>query len=52
MKIHEYQARLLFNEYGIPTPDGFVAGSPEEARNAAASLDPVPDPFNWQNDEK
>jgi succinyl-CoA synthetase beta subunit len=24
MKIHEFQARNLFKEYGIPVPDGVV----------------------------
>src|SRR5437870_4696072 len=31
MKIHEYQARYLFAEYGIPIAEGDVAQSPEEA---------------------
>jgi succinyl-CoA synthetase beta subunit len=31
MKIHEYQARNLFKQYGIPVPDGFVCHSIEEA---------------------
>lgn len=31
MKIHEYQARDLFKQYGIPVPDGFVCHSVEEA---------------------
>ncbi len=31
MKIHEYQARDLFKQYGIPVPDGFVCHSIEEA---------------------
>lgn len=32
MKIHEYQAKRIFVEYGIPIPDGDVANTPEEAR--------------------
>jgi len=31
MKIHEYQARNLFAEYGIPIAEGDVALTPEEA---------------------
>ncbi len=31
MKIHEYQARSLFAEYGIPTATGDVARTPDEA---------------------
>ena len=31
MKIHEYQARNLFAEYGIPISQGDVAQTPEEA---------------------
>ena len=38
MKIHEYQARELFKQYGIPCPDGIVADSPESALEAAQSL--------------
>lgn len=38
MKIHEYQAKALFHLYGIPVPEGRVAFSPEEAREAAAAI--------------
>lgn len=31
MKIHEYQAKELLKEYGVPIPDGRVASSPDEA---------------------
>jgi succinyl-CoA synthetase beta subunit len=37
MNIHEYQAKSLFSDYGIPTPVGSVASSPQEARKAAES---------------
>lgn len=30
MKIHEYQAKNLFKEYGIPTPTGFLAENTDE----------------------
>ncbi len=32
MKIHEFQARNLFKEYGIPVPDGVVCHSLEEVK--------------------
>lgn len=38
MKIHEYQAKSIFAEYGIPVPKGGVAATPEEARTVAQSL--------------
>ncbi|MDP2952499.1 MAG: ADP-forming succinate--CoA ligase subunit beta [Chloroflexota bacterium] len=38
MKIHEYQAKKLMAEFGIPVPRGEVAATPQEARQAAARL--------------
>ncbi len=38
MKIHEYQAKELFREFGVPVPDGKVAFTPEEAVKVAQSL--------------
>ena len=38
MKIHEYQAKELFRKYDVTVPDGGVAFSPAEAREAAAKL--------------
>lgn len=38
MNLHEYQAKRLFAEQGVPIPDGKVARSPEEAREFAAEL--------------
>jgi len=38
MKIHEYQAKQLFREIGIPTPSGLLAHSAEEAAQAARTL--------------
>jgi succinyl-CoA synthetase beta subunit len=35
MKIHEYQARQLFSEYGIPVPRGQVATTALEAEESA-----------------
>ncbi len=38
MKIHEYQAKALLSEYGIPVPARGVAATPAEARRVAADL--------------
>ncbi|MFC1986997.1 ADP-forming succinate--CoA ligase subunit beta [Chloroflexota bacterium] len=38
MKIHEYQAKTLFTEHGIPVPKGKVATTPTEAKNIAQEL--------------
>jgi len=39
MKLHEYQSKRLFARYGVPIPQGDVAGSPEEARQIASRLE-------------
>jgi succinyl-CoA synthetase beta subunit len=36
--LHEYQAKRLFAEHGVPIPDGKVAYSPAEARDIAQDL--------------
>ncbi|MGE6759891.1 ADP-forming succinate--CoA ligase subunit beta [Corallococcus interemptor] len=38
MKIHEYQGKELFRKYGVPTPRGILALSPNEAEAAAKEL--------------
>ena len=38
MKIHEFQAKKIFSEYGIPIPRGEVAKTPEEAKAIAEKL--------------
>jgi len=38
MKIHEYQGKQIFREYGVPTPRGFPALSVDEALDAAKKL--------------
>lgn len=38
MNLHEYQAKQIFVEYGIPVPAGRVASSPDEAVDAARVL--------------
>lgn len=38
MKLHEYQAKQLFAEAGIPTPDARLAETVDEATTAAAEI--------------
>ncbi|MGI8549699.1 MAG: ADP-forming succinate--CoA ligase subunit beta [Dehalococcoidia bacterium] len=38
MKIHEYQAKGILAQYGVPVPKGRVATTPEEARQIADEL--------------
>jgi succinyl-CoA synthetase beta subunit len=38
MKIHEYQAKRLLKDYGIPVTRGRVASTPEEARRVTEEL--------------
>jgi succinyl-CoA synthetase beta subunit len=38
MNIHEYQARELFEKYGVPAPAGKVASTPDEAYDIARGL--------------
>ena len=42
MKIHEYQARDLFVQYGIPCPQGYLALNADEAMEAAKKLGTFP----------
>jgi len=38
LKIHEYQAKALLAQYGIPVPKGNVAYTPAEAKKMAAEI--------------
>ena len=38
MNLHEYQAKGVFAQYGVPVPQGQVAGSIAEAEHAAQTL--------------
>ncbi|MCK4331357.1 MAG: ADP-forming succinate--CoA ligase subunit beta [Dehalococcoidia bacterium] len=38
MKIHEYQAKALLSDFGIPVPEGGVAATPAEAKKIATEL--------------
>ena len=42
MKIHEYQAKQLFQTFGIPVPQGKVSFTPDEAREVAGTLGGYP----------
>ncbi|MFQ5860288.1 MAG: ADP-forming succinate--CoA ligase subunit beta [Dehalococcoidia bacterium] len=39
MKLHEYQAKELLAQYGVPVPRGHVAQTPQEAAQAARALE-------------
>ena len=38
MNLHEYQAKQLFAEYGLPVSEGFACDTPQEAVEAAAKI--------------
>lgn len=38
MNLHEYQAKQLLAEYGLPVPGGIACATPEEALNAAKEI--------------
>ena len=38
MKIHEFQAKQILRDAGVAVPDGYVARTPEEAKQAFAKL--------------
>jgi len=38
MKIHEYQARQIFRDYGIPVPDSVLCYTVSEVENAAREM--------------
>ncbi len=38
MNLHEYQAKILFSEYGIPVPEGKPAHSVKDALGAASEI--------------
>lgn len=42
MNIHEYQAKELFTRFGVPSPMGMVAGTPEEVAEAAKAFGDQP----------
>ena len=38
MNIHEYQAKQIFQKYGVPTPQGIIANTAEQAMTNAQEL--------------
>ena len=38
MKLHEYQSKRIFAEYGVPIPDGDIASTPSEAKAIAERI--------------
>jgi succinyl-CoA synthetase beta subunit len=38
LKLHEYQSKRIFAQYGVPIPGGDVAATPERARQIASRL--------------
>ena len=38
MNLHEYQAKILFSEFGIPVPEGKPAHSVKDALGAATEI--------------
>lgn len=42
MNIHEYQAKALFEKFGVPVPKGVAAKSPSEFESALAQLPDAP----------
>ena len=38
MNIHEYQGKDILRKFGVAVPNGIVAYSPEEAKQAAEQL--------------
>lgn len=38
MNLHEYQAKQLFAEYGLPVPEGYACDTPQEAAEAAGKI--------------
>ncbi len=38
MNVHEYQAKALLDEFGVPVPKGLLATTPAEAEQAARTL--------------
>jgi succinyl-CoA synthetase beta subunit len=39
LKLHEYQSKRIFAQYGVPIPQGDVAATPARARQIASRLD-------------
>jgi succinyl-CoA synthetase beta subunit len=42
MNLHEYQAKQLFSQYGLPVPVGYACASQQEAEDAATNIGDAP----------
>ena len=38
MKLYEYMAKQVFKKHGIPVPDGYVIGKPEEIKDVSGTI--------------
>ncbi|WP_413110540.1 ADP-forming succinate--CoA ligase subunit beta [Thaumasiovibrio sp. DFM-14] len=38
MNLHEYQAKQLFTEFGLPVPEGYACNTPQQAAEAAGKI--------------
>ena len=38
MNIHEYQAKEILSEYGVPITNGYIADSPQNAKDSATKI--------------
>ncbi len=47
MNLHEYQAKAIFAEYGLPVSTGRLAKSPEEAVAAAREISEISGQTSW-----
>jgi succinyl-CoA synthetase beta subunit len=47
MNIHEYQAKSILKQFGVPVPEGIVAVSPEEAVKAARQIQETTGTNTW-----
>ena len=50
MNIHEYQAKGLLREFGVPVPDGFPVLSAEDAEAAALTAAASDHSHRWAGD--
>ncbi len=47
MNLHEYQGKILLKNFGVPVPLGFVAFSPDEAVDAARTIQKETQSDKW-----
>jgi succinyl-CoA synthetase beta subunit len=47
MNIHEYQAKSILRQYGVPVPEGIIAVTPEEAEVAAKQVQDKTGTLSW-----